>query len=58
MLKAETINTSESSTISGKQKWLTLTGTWMSWLFDSMDAGLYAFVIAYLVKDFNSSYFL
>lgn len=35
-------------------QWLTLTGSWMSWLFDALDAGLYAFVISYLVKDFHA----
>jgi len=35
-------------------QWLTLTGSWMSWLFDALDAGIFAFVISYLVKDFNA----
>lgn len=41
--------------ITPKQQWFTLIGSWMSWLFDSMDAGLFAFVIAFLVKDFKST---
>lgn len=38
-----------------RSQWFTLTGSWASWLFDAMDAGLYAFVIAYLVKDFGNT---
>ena len=40
---------------STKQQWFNLMGSWMSWLFDAMDAGLFAFVITFLVKDFKVS---
>ena len=35
-------------------QWLTLSGTWMAWLFDALDAGIFAFVISALVKDFHA----
>ena len=30
---------------STKQQWLNLMGSWMSWLFDAMDAGLFALLL-------------
>lgn len=47
--------TTEQIVLTTGQKWKNLTGLWMSWLFDAMDAGLYSFVIVFLIKDFNST---
>lgn len=36
-----------------RQRYLTLTGAWVAWLFDALDAGIFGFVILAIAHSFS-----
>jgi predicted MFS family arabinose efflux permease len=42
-----------SSTFSVRQQYLTLTGSWLGWLFDALDAGIFGFVMLAIAHTFG-----
>jgi MFS family permease len=45
--------TSASATFSVRQQYLTLAGSWVAWLFDALDAGIFGFVMLAIANTFS-----